>query len=302
VNNPIANPILTGFGLLCLAGAALADSVDETRPAEPDARIELIGVSGDFEILGHEADELVVSGRLGDDVRELIIDGDPSAWRVELKMKEGRRGWSPGAGDSSDLRLLVPHGGRVDARTVSADLVLDGLDGEAVDVQTVSGDLALGRVTPVRLRAETVSGDLSAVGGGSRDNRIQSVSGDVELREAGGRHEIESVSGDIEFDGLAVAELRVQSVSGDVDARVRPAPGALIELESHSGDVALHLPANSGLRLDAETFSGSIESDFGGTVRRGRGPGEKLRLETGDAGIRVEANTFSGRFRLRELD
>lgn len=288
-------------GLLVATSAVAAESVDESRPASAEGRIEFSGVTGDFEIIGHDAAEWLLSGSLGEDVKELVIEGGPDDWQIRLEMKEGRSGRNLNR-TSSDLKLLVPRASELAVRTVSGDLWLRQLEGRSVDARTVSGDLELVDVTPQRLTVSTVSGDLSASGSASEVNRIKSVSGDVEASGAKGRVELESVSGDFDVEGSAISELSIETVSGDVVARIRPTERSRLDISSHSGDVELLLPADSGVRVDAETFSGSISSAFGGDVRSGRGPGESLSMESGSAGVEIEASTFSGNVRIRHLD
>lgn len=279
-----------------------AETVDETRPANPDARVELISVTGEFEIVGHDGDSIELTGTLGDDVEELVIDGGPDRWRVELKMRKnggGNWGWNSG----SDLTLMVPRGGRISARTVSGELSLLDLTGAEVEVTTVSGEIELRNVRPEELSVESVSGDIDSNSAGTVRNRMKTVSGDMDLADAYGQIELESVSGDIEVGGREIAELRIETVSGDAVARIRPQSKAWMRFNSHSGDVQLALPSGTGVRLSAETFSGDIDSAFGGEVQRERrGPGAWLEHESGDASVSIDAKTFSGGFYLTELD
>jgi len=289
------------IGSLIATAAAAAEPVDESRPASPDGRIQFSGVTGDFEVMGHDADEWLLSGTLGDDVEELVIEGGPEDWEIRVEMKKGNSGWGLNK-TSTDLKLLVPRGSELAVQTVSGDLRLRELEGRSVDAKSVSGDLELVDVTPQRLSASTVSGDLSARGSASEVNRIKSVSGDVDATGASGRVELESVSGDVTVEGSAVSELAIESVSGDVVARIRPTERSRLDISSHSGDVELYLPDDTGVRIDAETFSGSISSAFGGEVRSGRGPGESLSMEAGSAGVEIEASTFSGNLKFDRLD
>lgn len=288
-------------GLFFAAATAAADSVDESRPASPEGRIQFSGVSGDFEIIGHDAEEWLLTGILGSDVEEVVIEGGPDDWKIKLEMKKGNSGWNLMKA-STDLKLLVPHTSELDVQTVSGDLKLHELSGRSVDVKTVSGDLEMSRVTPRNLNASTVSGDLTADGGASEVNRIKSVSGDVDASGANGRIELQSVSGDVRIEGSAVSELAIESVSGDVVARVRPTERARLDITSHSGDVELYLPADTGIRVEAETFSGSIANAFGGQVQSKKGPGESLSMETGSAGVEIESTTFSGDLKISHLD
>lgn len=296
----MAKAILIG-SLFFATVASAAQSVDESRPASADGRIQFSGVTGDFEIIGHDAEEWLLSGTLGDDVKELVIEGDSEDWKIRLEMQNGKTGWGLTKA-STDLKLLVPRGSELEIQTVSGDLLLRELDGRSVEAKSVSGNLELADVIPRRLTASTVSGDLSAKGSATDVNRIRSVSGDVEASGASGRVELESVSGDVSVEGSAVSELSIESVSGDVVARIRPTDRSRLDISSHSGDVELYLPPGTGVRIDAETFSGSISSAFGGDVRSGRGPGESLSMESGSAGVEIEASTFSGNLRIDQLD
>ncbi|MGK7294466.1 MAG: DUF4097 family beta strand repeat-containing protein [Candidatus Wenzhouxiangella sp. M2_3B_020] len=284
-----------------IAGLAIstvsAESIDEARPAAADGRIEFEAVTGDFEIIGHDAEEFLLSGDLGDDVEELVIEGDADHWKIRLEMKEGENrgmGWS-----SSDLRLLVPRGTDLGADTVSADLVLRELNGPSVGARSVSGDIDLAGVRPGELGVRTVSGDIVTDAGGTEVTRLQSVSGDLELSDGHGRIGVKSVSGEIEMQGTEVSEFEAETVSGDIVARLDPVERARVSVTSHSGDVELFLPSETALRLEAETFSGSIESGFGGERSGGYGPGEKLSLDGGAGSVEVDARSFSGSIRIR---
>lgn len=298
-----SNLKLAAIAALVLAAGGLqaAGPVDETRAAAATGRIDFRAVTGEFRVVGHDADEFRLTGTLGDDVEELVIDGDADHWRIQLETKKNR-GWDWNGNNGSDLTLYVPHATRLDFSAVSADVEARDLSGAEVSVKTVSGDLELIDVRPGELRAESVSGDVEANSGGREVNRLKSVSGDVTVRSAAGRIELESVSGDVEVEGDSVSELRVQSVSGDASVRIRPTATARIRLESHSGDVELLLPADTGLAVDAETFSGDIRSALGGSVQSGRGPGQRLSFETGSGGVRVEAKSFSGSVVIGRLD
>jgi len=279
---------------------ALAETIDESRPAAADGRIEFSGVTGDFEIIGHDAEEFLLSGELGDDVEELIIEGDAGNWEIRLEMKEGNS-WGMNR-RSSDLRLLVPHGADFEVSTVSADVVLRELDGPSVGARSVSGDIELSGVRPGELGVRTVSGKIVSDSGGSSVSRLQSVSGDLTLDEGRGRIGLKSVSGRITVEGTAISEFEAETVSGDVVARLSPIERAKVSVTSHSGDLELVLPAGTALRLDAETFSGSIESRVGGERTEGYGPGEKLSLDDGAGSVEIDARTFSGNLRIARQD
>ena len=280
---------------------AQADDVDEVREARPDAVIEFTAVTGEFTIVGREGDRLELSGRIGDDVERVTIEGDPSRWRIEIEMKDGgNRGWSWSGVRDTVLELTVPPGADLTAGVVSADLEVRDLRGPRLDLSAVSGDLDLVGNSVDRLITETVSGDMEIEGGGVESNRLKSVSGDIEATGLAGRVRAESVSGDVEIDAVEVSEFAAEAVSGDVAATLRPLAQARIDLQTHSGEIDLALPGGTPVDVEAETFSGDLENGFRADTEEFSEDGMTVRL--GDGSVRVRAQTFSGEFRLRESD
>ncbi len=278
---------------------ARADDVSEVREARPDAVIEFAGVTGEFTIVGREGERLELTGRIGDDVEAVTLEGDPSRWTIEIEMKDGgNRGWNWSRGPDTVLELVVPPGVDLSAGVVSADLEVRGLRGPRLDVRAVSGDLVLSGNSVERLLAETVSGDLEIDGGGRESNVLKSVSGDIEATGLAGRVRAETVSGDTEIDGVEISEFNAESVSGDLELTLRPLARATIDLQAHSGEIDLALPGGTPVDLEAETFSGDLENGFRADIEEFRDDGMTVRL--GDGSVRIRAQTFSGEFRLRE--
>ena len=108
-------------------------------------------------------------------------------------------------------------------RTVSGDLVLDGVGGD-VQIKGVSSDVSLRADAPLAsLEINTVSGDVSAFAPSIGLLRAVTVSGDLELEGVladGPQHRIETVSGDLSLgvgDNLTV---EVRGLSTDADVRL----------------------------------------------------------------------------------
>ena len=66
-----------------------------------------------------------------------------------------------------------------------------------------------------------------------------------------------------------------------------------------SGDVQLRLPAAQEASFNAQSYSGSIRSDFGKVVSVSRGPGSMLDEQVGDNSARIRVETFSGDITIR---
>ena len=153
------------------------------------------------------------------------------------------------------VRIRCPQGSELEFATASADLTVKGRLGE-VDAKSASGDLSLEEVA--ELGAHSASGDVRAtVVDGSA--RVQTVSGDVRLDTVRGALTATLVSGDFAV-GDAQSDVEVKTVSGDL--RVDAAQQGRIKLQSVSGDVRLGMRPGARLRIDANSVSGDITSEF----------------------------------------
>ena len=285
----IPNLFLYGLLLLAAAGAALADTeVDETRDMAPDGRVTVENVSGRIEVEAWDRAELRVTGTLGDSVEELEISGSENSLRVIVRNRQSR-GRGP---DDTDLVLRVPTGASLQAVAVSADVDVRGLAGGEVNVSSVSGDITV-EAAASRVDLVSVSGDVSYSGEAPR-LRAENVSGELVLLGPDGEIEVSTVSGDVRLEAGQVERGRFESVSGDLDLALEVADGGRLTLESMSGDAVLRLPGGQQGEFEAQTFSGSIDADFGAVDRPKYGPGERLSHRQGSNGATIRLNSFSG--------
>lgn len=275
--------------LLTAGTLAAGQPVDETRPASPDARIEISNLAGSVEVTGWNRSEVHVSGELGDDTEGLEIQTEGDTLTIEVKIPQGRH---EGERDlASHLTVQVPQGCRLEVDTVSAGITVADLTNR-VELQSVSG-------------AQTVEGSLEEV-------ELQTVSGVVELRATTRRAEINAVSGAVTV-GDATGELTVQTVSSHMQVAARDlergelqtvsgkidfsgdlAATGRLEVNSHSGRAVLALPAGISARFDVQTFSGDIVNELSAEAPASSHPGKQLSFTTGSGGAHVSVNSFSG--------
>ena len=80
-------------------------------------------------------------------------------------------------------------------------------------------------------------------------------------------------------------------------------PDAEVDISNHSGTVDFALKGLQAGDFDVSTFSGDIESDFGGSAERTSkyAPGEEYHYTVGSGGPRISIEAFSGSVRLRKL-
>ncbi|MFC7550805.1 DUF4097 domain-containing protein [Plantactinospora sp. GCM10030261] len=186
-------------------------------------------------------------------------------------------------GGAIRVRIAVPghSSARIDTaaadvtcRGTYASLVIDGASSEvevehvtgAARIKTASGDVQLTRVDG-DLVINCASGDarIRRVAGAVR---AEFASGDLAVEEAGGDLHARTASGDIEVGTVSRGAVRLATASGDVGVGIRAGTGVWLDLNTTSGTVNNRLamadsPTGTGdggqLRLEVRTVSGDIE-------------------------------------------
>jgi DUF4097 and DUF4098 domain-containing protein YvlB len=268
-----------------------------------DGRLTVSNVSGDITVTGGSGDEVSIEAiKRGrgprDDLRDVEIDVDDRGGRVEVRTVYSGRNEHIAV----DYTITVPGGAAVELNAVAGNLKVTDVKG-SVRLTTVSGSISASGAPHVEA-AKSVSGSV-ALNGIALDGDLNagSVSGSVTLNGAKVRSmDLGSVSGNLVVTDASCERLTAKSVSGTVEYSGSLARNGRYDINSHSGGVRLTLPANTGFELTANTFSGSIRSDFAMTVggdasREVRGPGprkESIHGTVGDGSAVLTVRTFSG--------
>ena len=157
-------------------------------------------------------------------------------------------------GVSADL-TATGFRGTQEYRTVSGDLVLDGIGGD-LRIKGVSSDISLRAEAPLSsLEINTVSGDVSGFAPRIEQLRATTVSGDVEVEAIladGPEHRIETVSGDVSLGVTDNLTLEVRGLSTDADVR-------LPHRSEGSRDRRRYVIGSGGPQLLFSSMSGDIE-------------------------------------------
>ena len=275
------------FGLLLiLPFMAMAEDVSETRAVAADGNVSVSNIAGEIIITVWDKNEAQLTGTLGTNLR-LEITENSNGVRFDVIHIEDSDEY-----DESDLELVVPRNASIVADGVSSDISIEGSSGASVTAESVSGDVEVS-ATVARAEFSTVSGDLDFEGTASRVS-AETVSGDIEIEGVSGEISMSTVSGDVELLAGAVSQGKFETVSGSLDLSLSVADGGRLTVEGMNGDVVLLLPASQSGEINAQTFSGDIDSDFGTTKSESFGPGSHLKHLSGDSGSSIRVETFSG--------
>lgn len=285
------------LGALLLTGALPAaahaqrdgDRVDTTLTLDRGGVVQLGIVSGEIRVTGSNRRDVKLSASIERGRWDLSITGARIA--LQSRSVNNRQ-------HGAYVDVEVPVGTRVIATTVSGLVEVRGTMGE-VTAKSVSGRLDV-RGARERLDVETVSGtlDLRDVEGRMT---VEGVSADIEIDGAVGDLTAETVSGTVRLTRARLTGLRAETVSGGITYEGSFASTGTYRLNSHSGGIVMTLPPNVGARLELETFSGRITSEFPLTMQPGQttGRGRRMEFTLGDGGARVTAGAFSGGITIR---
>ncbi|MEC9356466.1 MAG: DUF4097 family beta strand repeat-containing protein [Pseudomonadota bacterium] len=262
--------------------------IDESRPLDADGRVSVSNVAGFIHVEAWDREEVRLTGRLGDNVEALEIEGSASQLSIEVRYPRSLRN-----ADETELELKVPRGAALELEAVSADIEVRGISGR-LQAQSVSGEVSA-QVDSEEVELSSVSGDVS-LRGPARRSKLESVSGDVTVTGAADDFQAETVSGDIELVGGPFREVDAQSVSGDVDLDIELSPGAEVDVETLSGEVRLSLPSGTDASVAMHSFSGSLVSELGTVLDD---DAKDVRFNLGKGGGGIELESFSGDIELR---
>lgn len=273
-----------------LALPAAADEVDKTIDASSDGHVNVSNIAGEVTIAGWSRNQVEVTGELGRNVEELIVERDGD--RVTIKVKVPKRG---GRGIESDLYIQVPEGSSIDVGTVSADISVSEVRGEQ-QLNSVSGDIDT-EADENDVSAEAVSGDIEVKGQGKMaETRANTVSGDVTLFRVAGTVVGESVSGDAIVDEGSFDRASLNTVNGEIVFHAGLRDGGRLQVETVNGDVDIEFDDRVSGRYDIDTFNGDIRNCYGPKAERTSKytPGWELSFQEGSGNARVSISTLNG--------
>jgi len=304
-----------------LVGVILAvPAAAQTDITERFSRTAHLDQNGTFDLTNVTGD-IVITGTTGRDVSieavKRVQRPNPRAARVLLAMIDIQ---VTEQANRLEVRTIVPRPRNFPG---SVEFTVSVPEDASVIVKTITGSIRASNVKG-ELRADTVVGSIS-VSGVRKLAALKCVTGDVEITDAGADDpvtastvsgnvivrglraravQLMSVSGNIHIEDAQIERMMVKTVQGNLDYAGELARSGRYEFNSHSGDIRLVLSGNTGFEVLANTFSGTVRSDF--TFNRGRSGAEgagvqgprTVRGAFGDASAMVALRAFSGNISL----
>jgi DUF4097 and DUF4098 domain-containing protein YvlB len=273
-----------------LTASAYAEDVDRKIDAAADGHVEVSNISGSIIVNGWSRDEVAVTGSLGRNVEELILERDGKDILVKVKVPKNSN-----RGIDSDLRISVPVNSSINVGTVSADIDVEDIVGEQ-SLHTVSGDLTTEYVG-ADLKAESVSGDVEVSGDNAvGEVEVSTVSGDLTLFRVSGEVEAQTVSGNVTVDEGSFSRVNLGAVSGEIVFDANLKNGGRLSAETVNGDVDVDFDGAFAAQIEIDTFNGDIRNCFGPKAERASkyAPGLELEFTEGSGDGQVDISTMNG--------
>jgi len=276
------------------------ETFEKTVSLAKTGKVSLKNVSGDIEVKTWDRAEVKIEA-LKTSQAETMEKAKENAAKVKIEViEEGNllrieadypEVSIKGLNVSIDFDLFIPDQAALKIKSVSGDVTLENIGG-AVETEVVSGDIEVMKAGQ-GLDCQSVSGDLE-IRSITGDARLKTVSGDITLEQLKGSLEAETVSGDIELSGVSGAKyIKAKVLSGSVTYQGSIEATSRYEMKSHSGDIEMFLPSDSAFDIEAETFSGDIETDFEISVS-GKFSKKKIMGTVNGGGAVLSLSTFSG--------
>jgi DUF4097 and DUF4098 domain-containing protein YvlB len=293
-----------------------SEKISRTLKIGASGELELSNLSGDIIITrggGNVQIEAVKTARARTiaEAREMLplvnVEFSERGSRAEVRVnypshQSGGRGRNVHV--SVQFNVTVPEALRVSASSISGNISVTDVRGD-LNLNSTSGDIIVTNGARL-MSAKSTSGSVEIVNLRSDiPLAANSVSGHVIVRQSRSpRMELGSISGNVTLTEVQCERLEAETLSGDLEFNAALAKNGRYDLSSHSGSIRVMPSGNTGFELDANSFSGSIDSQL--TLKDQRqGMGEYGRRQTGgrtrslrgvygDGSASLDITTFSG--------
>ena len=303
--------LLLRFAFSLSASAAkekYEEKFEKTAALSKEGKVDISNVSGNIEIRVWAQDQVKIQALKVSEASSLDkakenaarvnieVTEEGNVLRIETKYPKSLFGGS-GINVSVDYWVWMPEKASLEANNISGNVDVEG-PGGPVDISSISGDVRL-RKAAKGASCSTISGNLE-VEGVSGDLFLKSISGNITAAQIRGSIQGETVSGNLDMKEVSEANVvRFKALSGEIVYRGRINREGTYSLKTHSGGIEMLLPADSAFDFEANTFSGSIDSDFEIKIA-GKISEKEMRGVVNGGGASVKLSSFSGDIKLKK--
>lgn len=176
-------------------------------------------------------------------------------------------------------------------KATSGEIELGALDADDIIVEVTSGSIEAEALRAKKqIKMNCTSGKIKVVNAMAETVALQCTSGNISSGPIDAKtFNVQCTSGDVELDAVKAEEAKVKTTSGDITMGLYRC--GTVEIGCTSGDIRLSAVHGSGMTVDYNTNSGSLN---------GKGGGKSYHEVIGDGASAVTVNTTSGDLKLIE--
>ncbi len=280
---------------------------DKVESLDKDGKVIVTNLSGEVDVKSWDQAQVKInalkisrSGTLEkakENIEKVTIDVTKTGNVLRIESKYPERGIRRGNDFSVSVNyeIWIPDKASAMIRCTSGNVSIENIGGP-IEADVTSGNLVVVKAAH-DVDGKCISGkiELLDVAGAVT---LKGVSGNITAERIKGSFEAETTSGNIKVRDISEAKsVRIKILSGHIGYDGQILKDGRYDMEVMSGGIELRIPAASAFDLDAETFSGHIETDFAVTMS-GKISKNDLRGSVNGGGASVHLKTFSGTVRL----
>jgi hypothetical protein len=303
----VAAALFLAFGLAAqtaLAKEKYEEKFEKIEALARDGKVILRNVSGRIGVKSWDQDQVKIEAlkvaeantleKAKENAAKVEIDVTKTGNIVQIETKYPK---ISNLNVSVHYTLTIPAKASITVKSVSGNVNASDIGG-AFEGNITSGNATLARIAG-GVDCKTLSGQIKVEDVPAACD-LKTVSGSIEATKIKGSVQAETTSGPIVLRDISEPKsVRAKVLSGRITYEGQIMPGGKYEFETLSGSIHLAIPANSAFELDAESFSGSIDSEFKITME-GKFSAKELRGIVNDGGATLRLKTFSGSIELKQ--
>jgi len=285
------------------------EKFEKTESLARDGKVIIGNISGKIEVQSWSEAQVKIEAtkvseassleKAKENAGKVTIEINKSGNIVQIDTKYPERGFFRGESlnVSVNYKLWIPDKASIKIKSISGSVDAAEIGG-AVEANITSGNATFVKIAG-GVDCRTMSGGIH-VEDVQSDIDVRTVSGTIEATKIKGSIEAETISGSIRLRDIAEARtVRAKVLSGSITYDGQIYTGGRYSFEAQSGSIHMILPANSAFELEAETFSGHIDSEFPITMS-GRISPRELRGVVNNGGASLRLRAFSGSITIKK--
>jgi hypothetical protein len=304
------------------------EKFEKTVSLAKDGKVTLANITGSIDVKSWDKGEVKINAlkiskastlseaKENADSVKILVKKEGNTLRIKTEYPEEREIWRrKSLNVSVNYSLMIPAKASANIANVTGNVDLENIGGSAkveavtgnatleknggaVKVEVVTGAVVV-RKADKGVDCETVTGkiDIQNITG---DAFLKAVTGKVTASQIKGSIKVNVVTGRVDLSEVSEASfVDVDIVTGSVIYDGKIYRDGRYTLKTHTGRIEMILPADSGFDLEANTFSGEIESDFDIKIS-GKISRKRISGVVNEGGALVKLSTFSSNIYLKK--